>query len=321
MKPAGSPSDSSETLAEAALAGIPGFAGRQLRYAPAVPGVASPSYHGVESTTYAVALDDEPPAYFLKISAPEIAASIDHAAAFDAASKVAAIGLAPEPLHVDPQRGATLFHHLGPDWRAARMDDVLKPDVLSAIIAAQNRIAAGEAFGRDWSVFDGIRELYTIIVDDPSVLPADAWWLVEAMAPIEAAISAAGIDLKPAQADPHPSNIMLGPDGAVKLVDFDMAANVDPYYPLGVILNEAFQFDSEMQAGLEMHDGAFRQGAFNRCRLYGAADDLYWALRGLLLDRLSPRKGLEFRKYAGWRFLRCRMLVNRPGFEELLRTL
>jgi len=32
-------------------------------------------------------------------------------------------------------------------------------------------------------------------------------------------------------------------------------------------------------------------------------------------------QGVEFLKYAAWRFLRCRMLLGRPGFEEFLRTL
>ena len=61
--------------------------------------------------------------------------------------------------------------------------------------------------------------------------------------------------------------------------------------------------------------------SLGRCRAYAAADDLYWGLRALAMDRASPRHGLEFRKYANWRLLRCRMRVGRPDFEETLRTL
>ena len=86
-------------------------------------------------------------------------------------------------------------------------------------------------------------------------------------------------------------------------------------------MNELYQFESQMKPLLEMHDGRFSEKAFSRCRLYAAADDLYWALRSLLQDVRSPIQGLEFLKYASWRFLRCRMLLGHPGFEERLRSL
>jgi len=89
----------------------------------------------------------------------------------------------------------------------------------------------------------------------------------------------------------------------------------------GVQMNELYQFESQMKPLLEMYDGRFSEKAFSRCRLYAAADDLYWALRGLLQHARSPLRSVEFLKYAGWRFLRCRMLLGHPGFEERLRSL
>lgn len=322
MKALGAPADPQERLAEAVLAAVPNFADRPVRYAPAVPGAASPSYHGVESSTYDVAADDGEAAFFLKVTTREIRHHVDHAAAFDAARKMAALGAAPEPLHLAAAEGAILFRRLGDGWRAARIDDLREPDRLARLISLHKTVAAGPAFLHDWTVFDGIRGLRDALADGPATpLPGDAWWLFEAVAPIEEAVRAVGFDRLPAQADPHATNIMIGPDGALRLVDFDLAANVDPYYQLGALLNEVFQFESEMRQAVETFDGVFRQASFNRCRLYAAADDLYWGLRALLLERLSPRLGLEFRKYAEWRFLRCRMLVNRPGFEELLRSI
>jgi len=76
-----------------------------------------------------------------------------------------------------------------------------------------------------------------------------------------------------------------------------------------------------MQPLLEMHDGVFSSKAFARCRLYAAADDVYWSLRSMLLEMRSPRLSVEFLKYAEWRFLRGRMLLGRPGFEELVRSI
>ncbi len=182
-------------------------------------------------------------------------------------------------------------------------------------------IAAGPSLGRRTCVFEGIAAMRAILGDEADTLPPDAWWLVEGARAIEAAFAAAGRDERPLHGDPHASNILFDGAGNLRFVDFDMAGDGDPHHQLGAFLNEAFQFEDDMRAALEIAEGSFRAASFHRARAYAAADDLYWGLRALVLDRLSPRSGLEFRKYAGWRFLRCRMLMNRPGFEETLRKL
>jgi Ser/Thr protein kinase RdoA (MazF antagonist) len=321
MTAAGAMADPQDMLAHAALQKVAAFAGRAVSSSPGVPGVASPSYHGVESSTYAIALDDEPPDFFLKVATSEIRWLIDVPAAFDAATKVAALGLGPQPVFLAEAQGAILFHHLGPQWRAARIDDLRQPDRMAAVIAAHRRIAQGPDFLRTWNVFDGIAELWAHLGEADPALPPDAWYLKHHTDAIRDAVIAAGVDSRPAHADPHASNILFGPGNALALVDFDMAANVDPYYQLGALLNEAYPFDSEMQPAIEIFEGHFRQEALQRCLAYAAADDFYWGLRSLVLDRVSPRRGLEFRKYAAWRLLRCRMRVMRPGFEETLRAL
>ena len=326
MKPLGTPEDASERLAEAALAqafaALPGLRGGVAHYEVAVPGLASPSYHGVESTTYRVAdAQGAEASLFLKVSEPCAAALLDPAAAFRAARGIAALGLAPEPLHVAADQGAILFRCLGPDWRPATLDTLQRPEGMATVIAAFRRIGAGEAFGRPWSVFEAIRDLRALLGPGADSLPPDAWFLFDWAEAIEAALAAAGTDRRPAHADPHASNLLFGPGGALRLVDFDMACDTDPHYQLGAFLNEACTFETPMRAGIEMAEGTFRPDVFNRARAYAAADDLHWGLRALAMDRLSPRRALEFRKYAAWRFLRCRMLVGRPGFEETLRAL
>lgn len=320
MKATGAPDSPSERLAEEALAIA--FAGRQVRYGVACPGAASPSYHGVESATYLVA--DSPgaePAAFLKISEPAAAALLDPAAAFRVAQRIAGLGLGPEPLHLMPDQGAILFRRLGPEWRPATLDVLRQPDRMGAVLGAFGRIAGGEPFGTPWSVFDGIRQMRTLLGEDADTLPPDAWFLFDWGEAIAAALNAAGTDRRPVHGDPHASNLLFGPDGALMLVDFDMGCDTDPHYQLASFLNEACQFEGEMRLGIEMAEGSCRPEVFSRCRAYGAADDLYWGLRALVMDKVSPRRSLEFRKYASWRLLRCRMRVGRPDFEETLRTL
>jgi len=91
--------------------------------------------------------------------------------------------------------------------------------------------------------------------------------------------------------------LRLGNDDA-ELVDDELrrraaftASVYRPYYQLGVQMNELFQFESQMESLLEIHDGRFSETAFSRCRLYAAADNLYWALRSLLPHARSPLRG------------------------------
>lgn len=309
-----------ERLAYAALAGARGIVGERPRLEPVPIGTASPSYHGVESYAFHVYRGEEAePAFFLKVGEPGLSDLLDAGAAFEAAASVAALGLAPKPLHLAREEGAILFERLGPQWRPTTLDLLARRERLASVIEAFATIAEAEPFGRPVSVFSSIARLRALLGPDASTLPPDAWWLFEGVSAIEEAFAAAGTESRPLHGDPHASNLLFDVEGALRLVDFDMAGEGDPHYQLGAFLNEACQFEDEMRLGVEIAEGRFRPDVFNRCRAYAAADDLHWGLRALVLDRLSPRRGLEFRKYAGWRLLRCRMLLNRPGFEETLR--
>lgn len=321
MKPLGTAANPAEVRAEAVLSAVPGLDPAGVAYGPAIAGAASPSFHAVESTSFAVTAAGDMPEAFLKLTVPQIAPLVDLEAAFRAASALHDMGLAPKPLHLDAERGGMLFAHLGTNYRPARIDDLVAPDRAAALVEIHRTIARGAPFGRPWTVFSGIRQLRARLAALGRRLPADADWLFTVTDMIEAAIEAAGYDLRPAHADPHSSNVMIGPDGRFVLVDFDMAADVDPYYQLGTAMNELYQFDGDMKPLLEVHDGAYSDSAFARCRLYAAADDLYWALRSLIHEELTSLRSLEFLKYAEWRFLRCRMLMGRPGFEALIRAI
>ena len=321
MKTLGHPETALEARAERAIVSILAGAATGITYAPSTFPVASPSYHAVESTGFDVGLHGSEASKFLRLANDEVAELVDDGIAFAAARRFHEAGLSPQPLGRAPAERAVLFARLGSSWRTAKIDDLMQLGAVTRLITMQKTIAAGEKFGRPWSVFDGIDQLWSLISNTSAVLPGDIGWMLAWMRPIRDAVSAAGVDLKPAHGDPQCSNVMLGPDGATMLVDFDMAGDIDPYYQLGVQMNELYQFESQMKPLLEIHDGGFSVKAFSRCRLYAAADDLYWALRSLLQDVRSPLQGVEFLKYASWRFLRCRMLLGHPGFEERLRSL
>lgn len=321
MQRLGQAATADEREAEVAISAIEDWRGSDIRYAPMAAGLASPSHRGVDSVRWAVSLDGAPPAFLLKVTTAEQAPLVDLEVAFRAAEAAAALGATPRPLHLLIEHRAAVFDLLPPDWRTARMDDLRKPDVLGKVIARKAAIHKAAPFTSAWTVFDRLRTM-----DDQRKVagvngPPDLWWLLDWAARIEQAVAAAGFDTRPGHGDGLASNVMIAPDGAVLLVDFDEARNDDPYCELGALLNETFQFESEMEAGLEMFEGSVRRASLNRCRAYAAADDLVWGIWALTMNSISPRSAYEFLKYAQWRLLRCRMALRDPGFEEKLRRL
>ena len=317
MRP-GEASSPEERIAEAVIAAVPEWAGAAVSYRDVTTPVMSPMHRNVDSFCFAVDVDAE--SFFLKIAHPDVRANITVPRVFAAAALAAELGVSPKPLHCVAAHDAIVFEYLDESWRPARVDDIRRPTTMESTIAAKKRFQSQPLLGHAWSVFDGVRDLLSTALDEAIDIASTAW-MIEAVQDIEAAFGAAGFDVAPCHADGIASNIMLGPNGSLRLIDFDQACDTDPLYDLGVLLNEAYAFEEEMAPGLEAFEGGVRPATLARCRLYGAADDLYWALWSSVMAATTSRRGVEFLKYAQWRFLRCRMALQDPGFERLLRTI
>ena len=306
-------------LAEAAIAAVSDWTGKRVICRDVTAPVMSPMHRNVDS--YCFALDTDAGDYFLKIVHPDVRAQVSVERVFAAATRAGMLGLSPMPLHCLAAQDAIVFDRLDESWQPARMDDLRRATVMEAAIAAKKGLHSQPSIGHRWSVFDGIREQFELLAKGSGIVTALFGWMIEAAGDIEAALKAAGTDVAACHADGLASNIMVGPHDAVRLVDFDQACDTDPLYDIGVLLNEAYAFDEEVAAALEMFDGNVRETTFNRCRLYGIADDLYWALRSSGWAATTSRPGIEFLKYAQWRLLRCRMALQDQSFERMLRTI
>lgn len=300
-----------------AIAANPAWAGLTVTARLVVPPVASPMQRGVDHHGWLV--EAEPNAlWFLKTPGPEAAHFINTAAAMDAATIAGNIGVAPRLLWSDGIAGA--WEYLGHPWRTANLSDLAKPQVLPHLIEAKRAVHEGPRFARTRSVFDLVEQYAATAQAVQVVLPTDYPWLLDNVRAIGQAITASGVDTVPCHGDGIASNVMIGPGQAVRLVDWDEAANADPHWDLGSLFAEAFPFDPPAQAALERYAGSCPQSLFARCRLYGIADDLAWGTRSLIAAAVTTRRDVEFFKYAQWRLLRCRMALHDPRFEERLRT-
>jgi hypothetical protein len=287
-------------------AGVPGA----VKSARHVPPIVSPMCRGADWTCLVVETDDD--ALFLKLQEADAAGFVSAADAALAAGAAAALGVAPAVRFT--QSHVIGFDLLPSPWREARLGDLDPSAVLEAVLRAKRALHDAPVQLRDWDVFEQIAR-------QASRVPAPPLDLLAAVADIQAALRAAGQDRRFGHCDGVISNMMLHPDGAVRLVDFDCAGMADPFYDIGIFLNEVCEQPRDWHAGLEMAFGRSSSEVASRCQAYGIADDLLWGLWGLAQQAASPRTGLEYLKYGMWRLLRCRMAVQRTEHDNLLRDL
>ncbi|MGV7241405.1 phosphotransferase [uncultured Caballeronia sp.] len=304
---------------EAAIRSIAAWASGPVSYEAALTPVMSPMHRGVSSECLRVGIGDAPPAFFVKILHRDLAETVDIGASWRAAAAVAAIGLTPGPRHLNELFGISAFDLLDDTWQTAHLDDLAKPDTLEKLLAAKRAIHVLPAFERNSNVFDRVGHLAASMT-----LTADVATLVVTASRMSAAITASGIDTCPCHADGVTSNVMLragGPGADLQLVDFDEASNTDPAFDIAVTLNEVLPELSTWPAALEMANGHVTDAALARTRCYAFADDLRWGLWGLKMNATSPRRHVEFLKYAQWRLLRCSMAASRMDTDDLLPLL
>lgn len=300
---------------EAALAAI-GLSGAAL--SPPIGGVVSPVHRAVENTCVFATMPDRP-AVFVKRRHDDMAdfIALEHVA--DASRKAGELGVAPRLLHADPAGGLLVFEALGAEWAWGHADVLRRPAVLESLLSAKRRFQQASPLAENRSVFDLVAA-YRRLAEAPGViLPALVRTAATAVEQIGAAIAAAGVDLVPCHADGVSSNVMVGPENTVRLVDFEWARQADPAHDLGTVLAELLPFDGEALLAIEIATGKPDARMLARARLYGTADDLMWALWGFISAARSPRTHVEFFKYAEWRLLRARTVIEGPRFETWLK--
>ncbi|NTF72719.1 phosphotransferase [Rhizobium rhizogenes] len=304
-----------DAAVQAALDAV-GLSGATLS-AP-IGGVVSPIHRAVENLCSLATTAGRPPV-FVKHRHDDMSQfiALDHVA--DASRKAGELSISPRLLHADPGNGVLVFEALGEEWAWGHADVLRRPTVLENLLAAKRTFQKAPPLAETRSVFDLVAE-YRQIADRPDVaLPAPVFMVSAAVQRIAGAIGASGVDTVPCHADGVSSNVMVGPDDGVRLVDFEWARQADPAYDLGTVLAELLPFDGEALLAIEIATGKADAGVLARARLYGAADDLMWALWGFINAARSPRKHVEFFKYAEWRLLRARTVIEGPRFQAWLK--
>lgn len=286
---------------------------------PAIPVLASPSWRGVDGTLLRLRKASGETC-LAKVMDEDTHSYSGIATTFRAAQQASAAGLGPRVSAADVAARTLVMEDLSAEagWTTGTLDRLADRATRHAVIAAKKAFHRTAPLGRAVNVFDHVDDLLAKCQAAAAPLPEDIAWLVTNVHEARDAIRATGVDKVPAHGDGNISNVMIGSDGSIRLVDWDLAGDMDPFEDLGSFLLEAHDSESDAVESFEVFHGSYDRALFNRAWLYGIADDLRWGLIGALLAGTSRRVTYEFLKFGDWRFLRARMGFRDPRFSEKL---
>lgn len=278
---------------------------------PGPPALASPSYMALESRSARVG------AVFVKRMHPEMQPLFALPVAMQAAAQAGEAGAGPRVLWSDPALGAIAMEALGAGWITARQHDLQRASVMRGVVTAMRRLHGSAPLLRRFDPFAEIDAIHAALRDEGGALPDDIGWLMaltDMLRPM-----ASGGALAPCRNDGSSSNLMIGPDDQVMLVDYDRAGMNDPMYDLGCVMAEMTDHEDEMAPVFAAYAGGADPVGFARARLWSHVDDLLHALWARLMAHRSERRSVEWIKYGEWRLLRLRLALRHPLFEARVR--
>ncbi|GAA4385648.1 phosphotransferase family protein [Tsukamurella soli] len=288
------------------------------------PTMASPSWWGADSRRWSVRAQDADPRCgttgYVKLMEPHTRMYIDFAVSFDAARSAGAAGGAPAVRHADADRGVLVTEDHTGRCHTGTLDRFDDPDTRNRLLALRRAVHDLPRFGRTATVFDDIRAALDVARSVNAALPTDVDWMLRRIGDAERAVTAAGFDVVPIHGDGNVSNVLALDDGRLLLVDFDCAADADPLQDLGVALAELARLDTDAREAFEQSWGSWDAALFDRCRVYGVADQVRWGLIGAYCDAARPGMH-EYSKFSDWQFLRARAALCELTFDDRLRNL
>jgi len=289
------------------------FAGSEPIPGSQIPAISMPMHLGLDALSCIVTAAGSDKVVFAKAYRDGALDPFDFEGAAEASMRAGEAGLGPRLLEWDVDAKVMLFEPAGPEWRMALARDSQKPDVKAAIIAAKKAWHRQEPLSRDLSPFElaraYCRRLEPHLVADAAdpipfkglvPFPSMKQWFVR----IEEAFTAAGTDMTPIHGENTVSNVLIGPDNRMLLVDFDRAVNADPLFDLGALCLDLCRNDDERMEAVEIYAGRADHAMLARAKLYGLIDDFLWGCWALLAELNPAMAGPELFKYASNRFVR-----------------
>jgi len=279
--------------------------------------LASPAWRGVEGDIWLAKAGEK--STILKYYHQDTEFYVDQSAAIVAAEQAGRLGVGPGVEASWPDEGIVALKELRSPWVAGGLHHAIDPKIRASVIGSKIAFQRGATLTKTDDIFSEVSRLYGITVQEKITTHNDILPFMDFANEAELKINACGRDKKPCHRDGNTANLMVHSDKSVKLIDFDLAANCDPYEDIGAHLIEYFENDMDARTGFEEWHGDFNEGLFQRSMIYGLMDDLRWGLIGSIMNARSSRTSLEFSKYAAWRFIRLQAQAKRSDANDRIR--
>jgi thiamine kinase-like enzyme len=274
---------------------------------------------GITNLNWRIVLPDTGETFFLKIHGPGTENFIDRELAIEAAVKAASTGYAPDLLFYDPEDGIEVYEFLH-GFRSCGVTDVQNPTIRDNILKAYKAIHTTQQLAGSKTGFDQLDQHLTTLRRMNAQLPHDFDHLMWQRRRAEAAIRAAGMDQCACFNDGYVFNYMVDDSQNVKIIDWEYAANNDPYWDLAMFSWENFYLDARGRREiLEVYDGSFREETAARVYLYVGMASMVWGLWATYQSMTSSIP-FDFGKYADLIFLRGRQIMSVPEWDRALAT-
>ncbi|MEO9328432.1 phosphotransferase [Gordonia aurantiaca] len=284
------------------------------------PTMASPSWWGADTVRLRGRLDDV--AVHVRRYTDAAKKYVDVPAAVAATEAAGAAGIGPAVVASDVDNGEIVLADLTDTHRTATLADANSADFVSAYFAIRSRVAElAPATVREATVFDDIRELAHRLQEAGATIPAELTYFRRILDDAEKRIAAVGVDREFRHGDGNLSNVMAArADGSLLLLDWDLAAVMDPFQDLGVALVELAEDETHARELFEIAHGCCDEALLARSLFYGYADHVRQGLLGILVDALDPGS-YEYSKFGDWQLLRARLALSGTRSGELLRRI
>ncbi|ASM75153.1 phosphotransferase family protein [Pseudosulfitobacter pseudonitzschiae] len=273
-----------------------------------VPGIAMPMHMALDS--YAAVVKHGSTTVFSKAFHTGALAPYTFAGAAEAAERAGKIGIGPKLVLTDVTNQVLVFDFLGDDWRMAMVSDLQTGPFREAVVAAKRSWHKQPALQTTISpiaVAEFLAARLEPKLDQGTLVFKGGLSFATMQAVVEKigqALAATGADLCPVHGENTASNVMINPNGSVRLLDFDRAVMADPWWDIGALSLELCRTEQERMELVEIYAGQSNSKLLARMKLYTLIDDFIWACWALLADDGPETSGPELYKYANNRLIR-----------------
>jgi thiamine kinase-like enzyme len=311
MMKIGEGATAADRAAEAAIAQIGAWAGMEVQY-QRIP-------TGITNLNWKLHVPAAGRDYFMKLHGANTEIFIDRPLAHEAALMVGLSGHAPRLVHY-VEAGQIEIYEFLEGYRSCNVSDLFDPEIRGNIVRAYRDIHRGALLSRAKTGFEQLDERFRQAQHHGAVLPRDLDYLLWQSNRARLAFDHCGLNLATCFNDGYVSNYMVAADKSVKIIDWEYAANNDPYWDLALLSFENFFPPETIREMIAIHDGAYTPQAEAKVILNIGLTAVTWGFWAGLQSKISTIP-FDFAKYADLLFLRARHQMRQASWEDALAML